>query len=104
MIEKHLTVERFTFICHVCEHTWSVDYGVQHTEDGHGHECFDVRQRMNLGRHAGSSCETAACPAADGHALTTAMPATSAIVASGQDLCLPRQRIRPGSRMYLQCA
>ena len=38
MIDKHLSPKRFTFACHTCDHTWSVDYRVQHVEDGHGHD------------------------------------------------------------------
>ena len=38
MIDKHLSPKRFTFACHTCDHTWSIDYWVQHVEDGHGHD------------------------------------------------------------------
>lgn len=38
MILKEIAVERFTFSCGNCEHTWTVDYDVQHVEDGHGHQ------------------------------------------------------------------
>ena len=38
MIHKLVSAERFTFTCRACEHAWSLDYGVRHVEDGHGHE------------------------------------------------------------------
>lgn len=37
MILKEIAVERFTFTCCRCDHAWTVDYDVQHVEDGHGH-------------------------------------------------------------------
>ena len=37
MILKEIAVERFTFSCASCGHTWVVDFDVQHVEDGHGH-------------------------------------------------------------------
>lgn len=33
---KELAVTRFRFTCAHCEHNWTVDYDVQHVEDGHG--------------------------------------------------------------------
>lgn len=34
---KELAVTRFRFGCAHCGHGWTVDYEVQHVEDGHGH-------------------------------------------------------------------
>ena len=39
MIQRELLVEEFLFTCAHCAHAWSVEYDVQHVEDGHGHEC-----------------------------------------------------------------
>jgi len=33
---KELAVTRFRFTCAHCGHNWTVDYDVQHVEDGHG--------------------------------------------------------------------
>lgn len=38
MILKEIAVERFTLTCAGCARTWTVDYDVQHVEDGRGHE------------------------------------------------------------------
>ena len=38
MILREIAVERFTFTCANCEFAWTVDYDVQHVEDGHGHQ------------------------------------------------------------------
>lgn len=37
MIHKELSVEQVTFACSRCAHTWTVDYAVEHVDDGHGH-------------------------------------------------------------------
>ena len=39
MIHRELLVEDFLFTCAHCAHAWTVEYDVQHVEDGHGHEC-----------------------------------------------------------------
>ena len=33
---KEVAVERYSFTCAGCGHTWSADYDVQHVADGHG--------------------------------------------------------------------
>jgi hypothetical protein len=38
VILKEVSVERLAFTCDGCGRTWSVDYDVQHVEDGHGHD------------------------------------------------------------------
>jgi hypothetical protein len=38
MILNQISVERVRFTCTGCGQTWTVDYGVQHVEDGYGHD------------------------------------------------------------------
>lgn len=37
MIDKEISIEQVSFTCRGCGHSWSVDYRVEHVEDGHGH-------------------------------------------------------------------
>ena len=74
MIEKHLTVERFAFSCHTCEHTWAVDYGVQHVEDGHGHS-HEYFLRNGLPVVSPTSEHAVTCPQC-GHDRIDARPAS----------------------------
>lgn len=62
MILKELSVERFTFSCAVCKHTWDVDYDVQHVEDGHGHQ-HDYYFRDGLPATDPEVTQPATCPA-----------------------------------------
>lgn len=38
MILREVSVEQLRFTCGGCGQAWSVDYDVQHVEDGHGHD------------------------------------------------------------------
>lgn len=62
MILKELSVERFTFSCAVCGHSWDVDYDVQHVEDGHGHQ-HDYYFRDGLPATDPEVNQPATCPA-----------------------------------------
>lgn len=62
MILKELSVERFTFNCAVCRHSWSVDYDVQHVEDGRGHQ-HDYYFRDSLPATDPGVPRPATCPA-----------------------------------------
>lgn len=61
MLLKELSVERFTFDCPGCNHAWSVDYDVQHVEDGHGHQ-LDYYYRNGLPSVSPTGVGAVACP------------------------------------------
>jgi hypothetical protein len=61
VILRELTVERFTFTCTVCAHTWEADYDVQHVEDGHGHQ-HDYYFREGLPATDPGVQQPATCP------------------------------------------
>jgi len=44
---RNLSLDRFRFGCPCCGHDWTVDYQVQHVDDGHGValDCYSLRER-----------------------------------------------------------
>ena len=53
MIHRELLVEDFLFTCAHCAHAWTVEYHVQHVEDGHGHECDYTATPVPIRRRRG---------------------------------------------------
>jgi hypothetical protein len=78
MILKEIAVERFTFSCANCENSWTVDYDVQHVEDGHGHQhdYFACNGYPILAPTAPDAVLCPACHTTHVHARLTARRAT----------------------------
>jgi hypothetical protein len=61
MILREIAVEQFRFTCGSCDQSWTVDYDVQHVEDGHGHE-HDYFFRNSLPSVDPTATESIICP------------------------------------------
>lgn len=96
MILKEIAVERFTFTCANCDHVWTVDYDVQHVEDGHGHQ-HDYFSCNGLPILDPTAPESVLCPGCHTTHVMARLTARRATPAANLDT--PAAPTRPSARL-----